>query len=121
MIAKIIDCAKRVHLNFGPGYVDRVYENALLHELQCAKIPAQAQQGIQVPYDGVPVGQFVADILVDSRIMVEIEASQVLQDLHLAQGLNYLKATGLDTCLVLNFGAPELEIRPLVRTSGFCS
>ncbi|MBP1627501.1 MAG: GxxExxY protein [Holophagaceae bacterium] len=117
MMVRILECAANVHSTFGSGYTSRVYESALFQELQRAGVPAQRQQGLDVPCDGLPVGQFVADILVDARILLQIEVSRVLEERHLAQGLNYLQATGLETCLLLNFGAPRLETRRLHSAS----
>ena len=111
---KVIGCAFKVHSTLGPGFAEKVYENALAYELRRTDIPVQAQRDIEVQYDGVIVGQFVVDLLVEGKLLVEIKATKSLDDLHLAQGLNYLRATGLEVCLLLNFGASKLEIRRLV-------
>ena len=75
----------------------------------------QAQKSIEVWYDGVLVGDFVADLLVEDRILVELEACRTLSEAHTAQALNYLAATGLKICLLLNFGSPKVEVRRLGR------
>ncbi|MBK8793310.1 MAG: GxxExxY protein [Holophaga sp.] len=111
----VIGCAFRVANTLGPGFLEKVYENALLHELRKRELDVKAQQGIEVWYDGVVVGEFAVDLLVENRILVELKACAALTDAHVAQGLNYLAATGLKTCLLLNFGAPKVEVRRLGR------
>jgi len=73
------------------------------------------QLPIEVRYDGVVVGTYAADLLVEGRILIELKACKALDDAHMAQGLNYLKATGQATCLLLNFGKPKVEYRRLMR------
>lgn len=91
-----------------------MYENALAHELGKAELKVSQQYPIRVVYDGITAGDFVADLLVDGQVLLELKAVRALEDIHAAQCLNYLKATGLKTCLLLNFGRPRLEIRRLV-------
>jgi len=111
---RILGCAFRVHAALGCGFLEKVYENALLHELRKAGIGAQPQHPIHVHYDGVLVGDFSADILVEGRVILELKAAKAIEDIHIAQTLNYLKATGLKTALLLNFGARSLEIKRLL-------
>ena len=111
----IIGCAFKVANTLGPGFLEKVYENALLHELRCSGLRVQAQKSIEVWYDGILVGDFIADLLVEERILVELKACQALNDAHTAQALNYLTATGLKVCLLLNFGSPKIQIRRLGR------
>jgi GxxExxY protein len=73
------------------------------------------QHKIEVFYDGVVVGDYVADILVENTVLLELKAVKQLDDVHMAQCLNYLKATGLQVCLLINFGAPRVEIRRVVH------
>ena len=112
---QIIGCAFRVANALGPGFLEKVYENALLHELRKSGLRAQAQKGIEVWYDGVVVGEFAADLVIEERILVELKACRALNEAHVAQGVNYLTATGLTTCLLLNFGTPRIEVRRLGR------
>jgi GxxExxY protein len=112
---QVIGCAFKVANALGPGFLEKVYANALLHELQKAGLNAQAEKGISVWYDGVQVGEFAADLLIEERVLVELKACRVLNDAHVAQGLNYLAAAGLKTCLLLNFGTPRIEVRRLGR------
>ncbi len=110
---KILACAFKVSSRLGPGFLEKVYENALAFELERAGIPFERQKAIDVWYEGIVVGRFVADLLIEGTVLVELKAVKALDDSHLAQGLNYLRATALETCLLLNFGVPKLEIRRL--------
>ena len=112
---RVIGCAFTVSNMLGSGFIEKVYENALAHELRKAGLDIGQQHHIQVQYDGVIVGDFVADLLVEEKVLVELKAVKGLQELHTAQALNYLKATGLEACLLLNFGRPKLEIKRLVH------
>jgi GxxExxY protein len=111
---KILGCVFRVSTVLGPGFVEKVYENALVHELRKVGLGVEQQRGIEVWYDGVIVGQFMVDILVEDRVLLELKAVNAIDDLHLAQALNYLRATGREVCLLVNFGTPKPEIRRLV-------
>jgi len=112
---KIIGCAYTVGNELGSGFLEKVYENALAHELQKAGFSVRQQQDIQVVYDGVLVGEFAADLLVEESVLVELKAAKALDDAHMAQCLNYLKATGLQVCLLINFGGPRVQIKRVVR------
>jgi len=114
LTSKIIDCAYRVANELGSGFLEKVYENALAHELRKAGIKVEQQHGIVVLYDGVEVGDYVADLLVNNQVLVELKTCKDLDDVHLAQCLNYLKATGQRVCLLMNFGRPKLQIRRLM-------
>ena len=92
----------------------KVYENALAHELQKTGLSVKQQYGISIIYDGLIVRDYVADLLVGRRILVELKAVKALDAVHAAQCLNYLRATGMPVCLLLNFGRSRLEIRRLV-------
>ena len=108
---KVLGCAFAVSNGLGSGFLEKVYENALAHELRKAGISVAQQHAIVAKYDGVVVGEYVADLLVGSLVLVELKCARVIDDLHLAQCLNYLKATGLRLCLLLNFGKPRVEVR----------
>ena len=92
---QIIGCAFKVHGVLGPGFLEKVYENALLHELRKSGLNAASQHRIQVLYDSIVVGDYIADILVEGRVLVELKAVKAIEDIHIAQALNYLKATEL--------------------------
>ena len=115
---RIIGCAFKVRAALGHGFLEKVYENALAHELRKAGLGVQQQSGIEVFYDGVNVGTYFADLLVEGRILVELKSMKALDEIHMAQCLNYLKATGLRTCLLLNFGKTKVEVRRLSMSRG---
>lgn len=108
---QIIGCALKVSNTLGHGFLEKVYENALAIELGKAGLHVEKQKSIQVFYDGEVVGEFFADLLVQERIITELKAVMEIDNDHMAQCLNYLKATKLKTCLLLNFGAPRLGIK----------
>lgn len=110
---KIIGCAFKVSNALGCGFLEKVYENALAHELRKHGLKAEQQQPIIVYYDGVLVGEYFADIFVEDLVIVELKAVSELHDAFTAQCLNYLKATGKPICLLLNFGRPRVEIKRL--------
>ncbi len=112
---RIIGCAFTVANTLGAGFLEKVYENALAHELTKAGLLIRQQIAIAVAYDGVNVGAYVADLLVENAVLVEVKAVRALDAKHDAQCLNYLRATGLALCLLLNFANPRLEIRRRVN------
>ena len=112
---RIIGCAYAVSNGLGAGFLEKVYENALAHELRKAGLRVEQQRPLRVQYDGVVVGEYTADLLVEDCILVELKAVKALDDIHLAQCLNYLKATGLSLCLLINFGKPKVDVRRVVN------
>ncbi len=112
---KIIGCAFEVSNTLGCGFLEKVYERALVQELKMTGLNVQAQYPISVYYKGTVVGNFFADILVEKCILVELKALSCLDNNHQAQCLNYLKASNLNLCLLLNFGKPKVEIKRIVR------
>ena len=112
---RVIGCAYTVSNTLGAGFLEKVYENALAHELRKNGLDVIQQHPIQVLYDGVVVGDFVADLLVEHEVLVELKAVKAFDDVHLAQCLNYLKATGKSICLLLNFGTPKVQVKRVVR------
>lgn len=97
------------------GHLEKVYENGLAHRLQKAGFCIQQQYPISVrDEDGTLLGDYVADLIVDSEIIIEIKACDSLADFHIAQILGYLRATGLRHGILINFGAPALQIKKLV-------
>jgi GxxExxY protein len=111
---QIIGCAITVANTLGAGFVEKVYENALAHDLRKSGLSIEQQYGVVVRYDGVIVGDYSADLLVERSVLVELKAVRTLDAVHSAQCLNYLKATGLQLCLLINFGNLRLEIKRLV-------
>jgi len=98
----------------GPGFLEKVYENALLIELRSKGLKAQNQAQIKVSYKGNMVGEYIADILVEEKVIVEIKTVDKLEKIHEAQLLNYLKATGVRVGLLVNFRHPKAEVKRLV-------
>ena len=101
---RIISCCFRVHKALGAGFLEKVYENALMIELERSGIKALQQIPIAVQYEGRSVGEYFADILADDRIICELKAGQTIAVEHEVQLVNYLAATGLDIGLLINFG-----------------
>lgn len=112
---RIIGCVYRVSNTLGAGFLEKVYENALALELRKAGLEVAQRHSVQVKYDGAVVGDFVADLLIEEKVLVELKAVKAMDDIHTAQCLNYLKATGLALCLLVNFGKPKVEIRRIVH------
>ncbi|MFL5582620.1 MAG: GxxExxY protein [Gemmatimonadaceae bacterium] len=111
----IIGRAMTVHDALGPGFLESVYRNALAYELRQAGHTAECELKLQVRYRDVPVGDFVVDMVVDGRVLLELKASRALGPVHEAQIVHYLTATGVDVGLLLNFGADRLEFRRKFR------
>ena len=105
----VIGCAYNVANALGAGFLEKVYENALVIERRTKGLHGEQQKSIQVRYSGEIVGEYVADLVVEESVLVELKAVKALDDVHLAQCLNYLKATGLKLCLLFNFGKPRLK------------
>lgn len=110
----IIGCCFTVINTLGSGFLEKVYENALGHEIRKSGMKADQQHPVKVMYDGIVVGDYVADILVNDQIIVELKAIKALDNIHRAQCMNYLKATGYTVCLLVNFGNQRLEVKRIV-------
>ncbi len=113
---KIIGCAMQVHQVLGPGFLESVYQKALAIELVRAGLQCECGCRIPVHYRGETVGDFVADALVEKSVILELKANIGLNMSHEAQLVNYLHATNLEIGLLLNFGAPSLEIKRKHKT-----
>ena len=98
----------------GAGFLEKVYERALLRELDLRGIPATAQAPFGVTYKGQPIGEYFADIVVDGVLAVELKCVERLACEHTAQCLNYLRASGLDLCLPVNFQKPKVEWKRII-------
>jgi GxxExxY protein len=109
---RIIGCAFKVHNALGCGFSEKVYVNALAHELRKAGLEVQRELRIDVWYDGIVVGEYFADLVVEGCVLVETKAIRGFDDGHTAQCLNYLAATKLPVCLLLNFGK-KVEVKRL--------
>lgn len=111
----IIGAAMEVHNVLGPGFLEAVYQAAMERELTLRGLPFITQIRLPVHYKGLLVGDYVADILVDNNVIVELKAVSGLTPAHEAQALNYLAATGKQLALLLNCGKQTLEFKRIVR------
>ena len=107
---RIIGCCYEVMNELGTGFLESVYHNALLVALQEKEIDCKGKVPLEVKFRGVIVGIFEADILVEDRVILELKVAKETAPEHLAQLINYLKATGLKTGLVINFGKQSVEV-----------
>ena len=98
----------------GPGFLEKVYENALLSELKSRGLRAENQVPINVFYKNECVGEYFADLLVEDKVIVELKTSERIEKIHEAQLLNYLKATGIQIGLLVNFRHEKAEIKRIV-------
>lgn len=111
---KIIGCAFTVSNTLGGGFLEKVYENALAHEIRKNGLSVSQQKEITVYYDNAIVGTYIADLIVDGRVMIELKVVKTLDDAHVAQCINYLRATGMHICLLMNFARTKLDFRRIV-------
>ncbi|MGQ0540720.1 MAG: GxxExxY protein [Blastocatellia bacterium] len=112
---KIVGLAMQVHTELGFGFLEKVYENSLMILFEENRIRAVQQVPILVPFHGKIVGEYIADIVVEDSIILELKALDRIAEIHKAQTLNYLKATSFRLALLLNFGKHRLEYERLVR------
>ena len=111
---RVIRCAFDVSNTLGAGFLEKVYENALCVELKKNGLKFQSQKPVVVNYKGFQVGEYIADIVVEDKLLLELKALAALCSSHEAQLINYLKATNLSVGLLLNFGRPKLGIKRIV-------
>jgi GxxExxY protein len=112
---QIIGCAYRVYNKMGFGFAESVYEKCLLIEMERSGLKAESQKAIAVQYEGELVGQFIADVLVEDTIILELKSIRELATAHEVQLVNYLTATGKPVGLLINFGETGVEVRRKVR------
>jgi GxxExxY protein len=111
LTGKILKVCFDVSNELGSGYLESVYEKAMLIALRDAGLKAQSQTPLKVVFRGQIVGEFFADIIVEDTVLLELKAVKALAPEHLAQVMNYLKATGIEVGFLINFGNPKLEYR----------
>ena len=111
---KIVGIAMTVHNELGYGFLEKVYENAMMILFRRDGITTQQQYPIKVQFQGEIVGDYYADILVEDKFILELKSTDQIVNVHKAQALNYLKATGIKLALILNFGKEKLEYERLV-------
>ncbi len=111
----IIGCAYKVNNEPGSGFLEKVYENALVYEIDKAGLKFEQQYKLKVRYKDKIVGEYISDLLVENQLRVELKTVKVFDNIHIAQCLNYLKATKLKICLLINFGKSKVEIKRIVN------
>lgn len=110
----ILKAALEVHNALGCGFLEKVYERALIYELKAKGLKLETQKAISITYKGQDVGTYVADIVADDKVIIELKVVNLLTHIHKAQALNYLRASGSDVALILNFAKPRLEYKRVV-------
>lgn len=113
--AKIIGCAMEVHNNLGNGFQEVVYQRALSIEMNLQNITHQREKEMPLTYKGYDIGTRRVDFFVDEKIMVEIKAVKELEDVHLAQAINYLEAYNMEIGLLINFGNTKLQFKRVMK------
>jgi GxxExxY protein len=108
---KVIGCAYHVSNVLGCGFLEKPYENALAHAIRLAGCEVKQQEPINIWYEGVVVGEYFGDLLIEGLVLIELKAVKAFDEIHSAQCINYLKATKLPICLLINFGRPRVEIK----------
>ena len=112
---KIIKCAIEVHKKLGPGFLESIYENAFIIELQKQNLRVERQREIGIQYDGVEVGRHRLDIIINDTIVVELKAVKNIEDVHFAIVKSYLKALGKEHGLIINFSKKVIEVKRVIH------
>jgi GxxExxY protein len=112
--SQILSAAFEVHNTLGCGFLEKVYENALLYELKQRGLKVETQKEIKVYYKKTEVGIYLADMIVEKKVIIELKVSETISNIHEAQLLNYLKASSYNVGLILNFAKTRLEYKRLV-------
>jgi GxxExxY protein len=112
---KVIGAVFEVANTLGAGFLEKVYERALVLELRSRGICVEAQASLEVCYKGESVGTYLADLIVEDSLVVELKCSERLGAEHMSQCMNYLKASGKDVCLLVNFQNPRVEWKRILR------
>ncbi|MGO4880862.1 MAG: GxxExxY protein [Bryobacteraceae bacterium] len=118
---RIIGSSYAVANALGHGFLEKVYHNALAYELRSAGLTVETHKAIEVRYRNEVVGDYIADLVVEVLVLVELKAVKEFDEVHMAQCLNYLKATGLPICILINFGAARIRIKRIVSPFYPCS
>jgi len=115
LIRQVVGACFEVSNVLGGGFLEKVYERALVEELRIQGLQATAQVPIVVPYKGIVAGEYYCDVLVEGVLIVELKCCERLTDEHIAQCINYVQATGIPLMLLVNFQNPRLEWRRIYR------
>jgi GxxExxY protein len=116
LVEQVIGAAYEVANVLGPGFLEKVYERALVQELHLLGINAASQVPCPVLYKGHCVGDYLVDLLVDNQLVVELKCADHLANEHMAQVLNYLKATGNRLALLINFQNPKVQVKHIINS-----
>ncbi len=114
---KTVGLAMKVHSSLGGGFLERVYENALAVLLRKEGINFKQQYPLKVYFEGEVVGEYLADIIIEEKVILELKVSEAITPVHKAQAINYLKATKLQLAIILNFGKQSLQYERVVNYS----
>jgi GxxExxY protein len=114
----IMQAAYEVHNALGPGFPEAIYEEAMNRELARRDVTLERQKDVVVYFKGEPIGEFTLDNLANGRIILEYKAVSEIARIHKQQALSYLKATGLELAIVINFGAERVQASRVVNTKG---
>ena len=114
---RVLGAVFEVANSLGAGFLEKVYERALLHEIRLRGIRAVSQASFPVLYKGQCIGEYFADILVENTVVIELKCVERLGNEHMAQCLNYLRASGMEVCLLINFQKPTVEYKRIARAS----
>ena len=115
LITEVIECAKRIRRQLGPGFLEKVYKNAMVVELRKLKLNFETEKLIQVLYDGIVVGEYRTDIIIEGKLILELKATQDLSIANEVQLVNYLTSTQIDDGLLINFGSDKLQFKRKYR------
>ncbi|MDE3237106.1 MAG: GxxExxY protein [Bacteroidota bacterium] len=115
LTGKIIGCAMEVHNQLGNGFQEVIYQRALALEMNSKGLSFSREQEMEIFYKGTAIGTRRVDFFVEGKVMVEIKALVGLEDVHLAQAINYLEAYGIEIGLLLNFGSQSLQFKRVMK------
>ena len=115
LVYEVVGCAMKVHRELGYGFLEKVYENSMMVLLNKNNIKAKQQFPVSVHFENVVVGEYFADFMIEDKILVELKTVEKITDVHFAQVLNYLKATGIKLGLLINFGPRKLEYERIIK------
>lgn len=113
---KVIGCCYTISNALGSGFLEKIYQNALAHEMRKLGMKVEIQKPLYVIYDGVVVGEYFADLLIEGVLIIELKACDGFNEVHKAQCLNYLNSTRLSLCLLINFGRTKVEIKRIFQS-----
>jgi GxxExxY protein len=115
LVYEVVGCAMKVHRELGYSFLEKVYENSMMVLLNKKSIKAKQQFPVPVHFENVIVGEYFADFMIEDKILVELKTVEKITNVHFAQVLNYLKATGIKLGLLINFGPRKLEYERIVK------